>query len=1773
MSAPPIPYIPFTENPTLPTNSTGTKIPFIPFEKSQNFTKTYNLDNSQYDKGFVPSEYENPEHALTNWRADNQPWYDQMADIAIRLPISLVAKTGRTLGYIGGGLSGLSEGLVDPNKDAIQTMLDGAFNNDMAKFFSQANEESTLNDYAPIFQGDKYEEKNPLSKMFTTTFYATQGVDMAAFMISTMIPAGLAAKGLTLVLKTLGGSEFVAKLAADSLWAGKAGKVLASKKVMDGVTTVATGILSASVESVFESQQIYDDALAKGMNKDAALALSEGSYLANMVVLSISNTWEANQIFKGLNNTKKSVKGLLSETGDVAAKVGGWKDLAKAGAKKAGQGVLMEGFWEENAQFAIQNWQNDVLNGAADNTITGAFTNITKNLFTNLGKEEGWENILGGALMGVVMGGIGGVNQRKDEVKLANQYSKNFKEGYTLDKFRKNVTDLKTAEVEAGQKLLKKYAQLLSEAYNINVNEKGSQLQDQLAELNQDELFNYLQDQLLANLVHNYASNGMSDHLITKIEALRNPSEVDRLVFNRVGDSKEEIDNHLNDVKKQVTEHEEKYNQVVDNFGWQTVSEKDDKGVESDVSLYNTHAIYLTASEGDSQRKHLAILRDKNAILESKLIAEELVDHPGSIRDIDTILKEKLDTGSMEGKEIKKNKAQIDTLSKLLTKTKDSFDKLTNPRTARSHLKGIIASQLAETEALVEDPEKNLTPFEKGVRRLEELHATGKLFYNGLPGNFHRDTNGKLWFNPDDKSKGTQITEENYEEFLQQGKTREQLEIDEKQELEKNKQKAKIEAIGALINFETGNVAKAKKELEEADKEILEQLIKLEEELAKKNKLRKNATLKRGAIDKVIKKIEDEIATLESIKADIENSIEVLEHSIVILNEELNLTKEKYVSFDDSLDELTQLAEKIATKNVPEATQLVEDSKSLLEEIQNKILVLTDRLTNFKARYTELMKINEAAKILYKIYSKQFKNKYKGVFRILNRNVLEDIIENGIRPTYDSFQEFKDVDELKDFIYNNPGFLSEFTKILKNNKELEENSKELDFLSKQIVLTESKIQELIPDLKDLQQVYAEYVQDKVLLERIDNFFENYDRLSKKFNQVFKRLTEETIAKYKSYIGFTEQPIDNIQVEQEPSAAPVEETQYNGAKKDTAYSTANKSEINPIIDKIINNLPFEQGKYFFKLISTLNPLNAKYITKEMAAFDKGEVERIIKENKEEKYFPLKAVLVDSNGNDVLADENGNIGKGNPVVFNINTANYVKPENFNVPDFVVDFLHSRGDKTTKEEFLAFGDKTTKKKPIWGATTQEDLIKKVFSIVRSEVASFREKVALSDYKGVPVFVPVVSKSNGIAVNTKEAKSLEGAFVESINDIELIDIAINKKGEGERFNYVDYRLPDGTTKRVMSGLPIIISKDGKIITSQNKTLEESEVNLVIDLLDKALNTNTNDSKLQLQGTNGTMYYILPNKSTRGESLIERLLLWNSSVNSNPQYHISFHGHKIMYGWDTVKNEYFSIDTANLKEQANFEHFKQFLRNKYFNVNKTFLNRDVYEHPVGLTEDGKIKMEVHDKTITEDKVVNGQKVTKKLGAYEYYLVKSGKIQTTLPKLGNVQYVGMYLQYSPVILPAPTKPAPPASPPSDPSKNTGEKKTTFVPAPPPTTNESEPNEEDYDDSYDPADDKRAVKGSAAQLQALMNIINQNTKVEEQAIVTPALIVEPVVVVEMPATLNFAGMGNVEDNGYGDIDIMGTSIEDELNAKKEELKINPVPNNEAVTELEKNCIIP
>ena len=1702
--------------------------------------KTFNLgDVSQYDEGFLPSAFEDPTHAINNWRADNQPWYDQMADIAIRLPISLVAKTGRTLGYIGGGLSGLSEGLVDPNKDAIQTMLDGAINNDMAKFFSQANEESTLNDYAPIFQGDKYDEKNPLSKMFTTSFYATQGVDMSAFMLSTMIPAGIAAKGLTLGLKTLGGNEFAAKMAADAIWAGKAGKVLSSKKVMDGITTVTTGLLSASVESIFESNQIYDNAINAGKSKEEALALAEGSYIPNMAILSLSNTWEANQIFKGLNNTKKAVKGLLSKEGDVLAGLGTWKDLAKSGLKKAGEGVLVEGFWEENAQFAIQRWQDDVLKGSADNTVAGAFTNITKNLFTNLGKEEGWENILGGALMGVVMGGIGGVKQRKGETQLAQQYSKNFKEGYKLEDFRKNIEGLRDTyskqkeagkEVEGMQELIKNSGELLAKMYNLNLGEAGSKLQDYLAMLNQDDLFNYMQDQLIAGLVHNYTTNGMSDHLITKIDALKNPSEVDRLVFNRVGDTKEDIDTHLNNVKTQVQEYEKKCNQVEDNFGWQTVTEKDDKGVDTKIPLYNTKAIYTLATQADSQRKHISALRLKNIALENKLIADELADNPTSVRNIEDIAKEKLNSGGLEAKELKKNKAQIETLSKLMEKTQENFEKLTNPKTARSHIKQLIAEQTYETEALVKDPEKNLTEFEKGVNRLEELNATGKLFYNGKAGNFHRSQTEEIWFNPDDKSQGTQITEENYEEFLSQAKTKEQLDIDQVEELEKNKQKAKIEAIEKLINYEGENLTKMKNQLKDADNDILDKLMLIEAELEKKGSLRKNATKKKAAIDKVVADIQSEIDTLTAIKSEIENSIQVLENSIEILNQELQQTKDKYTSFDDQFQEYVDLAEKIASKNLPEAEALMEDSKSLLTDIQNKILTLTERFNNFKDKYDQLLKTNEAAKLIYKVYNKQFKNKYKGVFRLLNRNVLEDIIENGIKPTYDNFQEFKDINELRDFIYNNPGFLTQFTQILRNQKELDENVNQLDFLKNQMVVTQKQMDELLPTLKELTKIYEEYVKDKELWGRIDSFINNYDRLSKKFNQVFKRLNDETIAKYKSYIGVTEQPVDNIQIEQEPSDKPPVANQYNGAKKDTAYSTANKSEDNPLIDKIIANLPFENGKYFFKLISTLKAENFKYLTPQERDFDLNAVKNL---KAGETYYPLKALLVDANGSEVLADENGNIGKGKPVVFNLNRASYVDQNRLNAKEIVLDFLQSKGIAVTGEEFDQF------KKPIWNKNTKQDLIDIVFSIIRNEVAKFRQDAAMADYHGTPVFVPVISKSNGIPVKL-EVKPLVGAFVSNIADISLIDIAISKKGDNERFNYVEYRLPDGSTKRVMSGIPLIVNKDGNVISSQNKTLDNNEVNLVIDLLDKALNTS-DTTKIQLEGTNGKKYYILPNKSTKGESLIERLLLWNSSVLSNPMYHISFSGGKIYYGWDSTNKQYYSIDAINLKQQANIEHFKQFLRNKYYNVNKTFLNRDIFEQPTGITEDGRVEIITHDKRIND-----------KVGAYEHFLVTSGKLQTTLPKLGEVQYKGMYLQYNPKPQNTIKKEEPKVVQNSVPEK-VSEKNPIFVPS------QSEP--DPYEDYADDLANQSLVSGTGFNL---IEMIQQANKKEGQVETPTEPSVENIVMSSAPITLE-----GVNVNLYSEQHIDSEDIsEEELLAQS---GINTIPTNEDVKHVDKNCL--
>lgn len=1586
-------------------------------------------DESKFDNGWNPENNLDPTSDLEDFRGDHKRWYDYTGDFMMRVPALTGAKLVTGIGLVGGGVKGLITG---------EGFFHEAYNNELTKAGEWLEEE--INKQYPIYQTHENEAMNPFRKIFTPEWLSEQGADMAAFSLATMIPALGLGKFANLGMEAVG--------ASDAVWLAKLGKFgMQSTKFRQSVGLGLSSALSSSTEALFESKSIYDNAIKEGKTEEQAIDISRKSYLANVAILSISNTWELKQILGGYNNTRKLAKGLLDMDGNVIRN--SWKQSFKEVAKNAGKGVLVEGAWEENVQHAIEKWSNDVTKGQADGDWISGLNEIGANYFNNFTDKEGLENILGGAVMGVVMGGgVGSYNDIKSKNALANQFSKNFKDSskeYNIEKYREDVAKLKQEYGE--QKKLqtdinkvkgnKEFVESISKILNLS---KSQDLQDYLATLDLEELYNYTRDTALAKLSHNYITSGMSQHLINKMEAAKELTDTDKQVFGNIADVNDpaKLKKHIDYLVGKVQDYEKTYDKVDNMFGWQTHETEDAEKNKLKVRLFDTGNIYMNTIRRDNAVERISALNLKQLELEGRFLSTNILDNLG---ELDAPLPTTLETtkklaseGNLDAIDYLKNNAQIKVLKNQYADAVKKLTDLTNGKKSRETIDNLKKDGEKDVEEAIANPNKFSDPFQAKITHLSEINATGKLFYNGKPGTLNvQQEKGKVWFNADDKSPGIQVTEKNIDEFINQAKTPEQLEEDKQFEIEKNAQVAKIKALDELVQHDTKELTDWQKELGNVDEELLKHLIDIEE-AAKLLKTIDKITKAAKEIKALIAKSEKFVAGLEELKTEIEQRITKLQKSIEFLNNEIKQAIENYEDIETQGFNLLQEAEKFDNKTIAEVEKLIFDTQSLVNDLDENVGTLKYHLKVLKDKFDELMKTNDAARIIYKAYNRQFKNKYPGVFKIANLDTINEITEEGVRGKFTDnfykFSEFSSYDELHDFINNNPDFIKDFTQILRNKKQLDENVTNINFLKDHIILTEDQLGELLPELNAYKQALEEYKAERDIISRAENFFINYKRLSSKFKSILEKLNKDTISKYNSYLGISDDDFNENSEQTPKKAEDAILDSFNYGRKDTLFTTSGRD--NPRTDRVITQLDFEKYHYHLKIIavdSEENYKNYEDVEKEDLTQDgkilKGEraINEYYKQQAEakgEKWHPLKAVLIYGNGNgndnDVLADEKGDLSKtGKPVTFYLHTENYV--DRLDKINLTINWLGAFNIYLTKEQLEQDQLKNLEDKVVIDGitfTSAKDLIDYVVKAHKEELTKLRETMYTQLKEGKTVFLEANDKSNGVQIKSS-LKPVIGAFVKDLNDLDRIIIPYETTSNRAKNGYVRVEISNGVTRFFKVGVPVLVNSKNQIIVAKNTTLSANDADFIIQLLDRALG-NPSNKKVTMDGTDGEKYYILPNKSSQ-ESIISKLILWNSDPKKGLEYHISYHKGKIYYGYDEANKAPYMITTKDLLNNPSINHFKDWLMTKRLNVNKKSLSLDTYSHPVGLTEDGKVEMQVFTRK-TEGK---------RLGAYERMLIEENKLLTDLPLLGENQFKSVYLKYdktikNTLVVKAPVKP-------------------------------------------------------------------------------------------------------------------------------------------------------
>lgn len=349
--------------------------------------------------------------------AQDQTVGERIANGVGRLIGTTITKTLEGLGYaVTAPVAGVQAIAGDPR--AFETLTTNAWSN----FFN--NVEEDIKNQLPIYKTKNYLNGNVWQQMGTASFWTDDVIDGLAFMASAMIPGFAATKALSLGSKAIKGYANLAKTFNNAL---KAEKILGElaitgsnlSKLSKTIDTLGIGLITSGIEAGFEAKDVYDRVLEKTGDRESAAKAAQETYLRNIPALMVSNTIEAGAWQKVFGKVSKPVSGILN-VADETIPIG--RKLAKFGWEGLKTG-FMEGGWEENIQLAI----SDEATRKYTKEDTKGLVNSWLNNWTT---DEGQKNIVLGALLGFIPGGLGGIRQisdaNKDENRVRNYLRTNY---------------------------------------------------------------------------------------------------------------------------------------------------------------------------------------------------------------------------------------------------------------------------------------------------------------------------------------------------------------------------------------------------------------------------------------------------------------------------------------------------------------------------------------------------------------------------------------------------------------------------------------------------------------------------------------------------------------------------------------------------------------------------------------------------------------------------------------------------------------------------------------------------------------------------------------------------------------------------------------------------------------------------------------------------------------------------------------------------------------------------------------------------------------------------------------------------------------------------------------------------------------------------------------------------------------------------------------------------------------------------------------------------
>lgn len=634
---------------------------------------------SKYDVGFIN------QLNLENYRAENQSGGAQLVAGLGRLAggaVLDVAKGISTLASAVGvgaadALIGTTNAFSPEDKQSKLASLDDITDNPVNNLFYGLDDwwKKTL----PVYKPTDYNDKNLIQQMGSTAWWADEGADVGAFMLSNLLPsawigdAALGAKATT-ALDGLGVFDKATKIATDVGKMGKLGDLasttLLSKSGLINPVKFATTLDHLAQESYMTTSEAFfmsrdageavknnylqsknkqsEEELTPEETKELTdkKALAEKhTFWANMAALSFSSKVETGFVNKIFGHAgAESAAGLVDIGENLASdataipQTGVQKFLSsKAGsyAKNIPKYALLEGAYKANIQNSISAISTQFgYQGVGD-----YLAKVAKLAVNNLGDADAYKAMGANLVLGTFMGAYGGMKEAGEQahtisntVNNVNQAKENF---INLNNvlYQKDADGNVVAD-ENGPKY--NVPAIVDYAKNTLMISDLTDIHDEFKNRGDEAGAKLVKDEAFTKYALAHLEAGLGDELIAKVKALSSYKDEDLAAKGfdpiEIGEdgNKISVAQKAQELLKEATQIQKDYNQVSKTVGYENYY---NTGNKTNDSISNTN---LQNARTNEAVKNLSRIRSLDDLIQDS--QHKVVDLQAKQTDVNPLV-------------------------------------------------------------------------------------------------------------------------------------------------------------------------------------------------------------------------------------------------------------------------------------------------------------------------------------------------------------------------------------------------------------------------------------------------------------------------------------------------------------------------------------------------------------------------------------------------------------------------------------------------------------------------------------------------------------------------------------------------------------------------------------------------------------------------------------------------------------------------------------------------------------------------------------------------------------------------------------------------------------------------------------------------------------------------------------------------------------------------------------------------------------------------------